>query len=412
MKSLSKPDIIALLAVLVIFLPHTSIAAMKILTDFGVVGQGNDDTAVFQTAINQTALDGIGLEIPSGTYNVYPLVIPSNAAITLDAEVTIIANSGYALDQSMIVLQKVSNASIVGVPGRSIFRMRKREYTSGEGRHCLRVEKSTNITIDGIQCNSSGGDGLYISASDGITVTNSGFDDNRRQGFSLISGSNIIIDGNTFTNTRGTAPQDGIDIEPNDSSGQLSNIIIRNSISAGNAGDGLEISLWQTSPSMSPISITVSNFQTLHNSGAGYRLRNEHDKGSGGVAGFVLIHDSSSTNDRKYGAVANFWDMPGPSAKFQNLAVANPNLGGKNVDGAAIGVIRGGGDCCATGGVTFTGTNISGSHIRHYFTVENSSKGSIRDVCIGNWGKLTGVIGPKGIYLGRPVNSVQKGTCH
>jgi hypothetical protein len=381
------------------------------LTTFGLAGQGGNDSTVVQNALNQTAANGTTLEIPAGTYNVNPLIFPNHASVVLDAGVIIQATTGYTSYQHLVNIDSVSNVSITGVQGSSIFRMNKAEYTSGEYRHCMDIEGSSSITISGIQCNSSGGDGLYIAGSNYVTVTNSGFDNNRRQGFSLISGSNITIDGDSFTNTSGTAPQDGIDIEPNNGSGLLSNIIIRNSTSSGNAGNGFEVSLWLTTPSMSPASITVSNFQTSNNAGAGYRLRNEHDGGSGGVGGFVLIQNSSSTSDGQYGAVTTFWDMPGPTAKFQNLTITNPNTGGSDYDGAAIGVVRGGGDCCSTGNVTFTGTSISGSHLSHYFTVENYSGGSVQNVCIGNWGTLSGVSASKGIYLGGAMDSVQTGTC-
>lgn len=381
-----------------------------LLTAFGVVGQGGNDTTTLLKGLRQTAANGNVLEIPAGAYNIDPVDLPSNSSILLDAGVTFLATSGYPLGMPMLNVYQVNNISISGVPGQSIFTMRKWEYTSGESRHCLRIEGATNVNVSGIQCNSSGGDGLYISASQNVTVTNSGFDNNRRAGFSLISGSSININGDTFTNTNGTSPQHGINIEPNDSSGQLSNIIIQNSVSSGNAGDGFSVSLWATSPSMSPVSINVSNFQTSYNAGAGYRLRNEHDNGSGGVGGYVLIQNSSSTNDAEYGAVANFWDMPGPGAKFQNMTIANANTDGSDWDGAAIGVVRGGSDCCSTGNVTFTGTSVSG-HLSHYFTVENYSGGSVQNVCIGNWGTLTGASGSKGVYLGGAVDTVQTGNC-
>jgi hypothetical protein len=381
-----------------------------LITAFGVVGHGGNDTAVFLKGLSQTAANGNSLEVPAGNYNLDPLDLPSNSSIVLDAGANFLATSGYALGTPMINIYDVNNISITGVMGQSIFAMRKWEYTSGESRHCLRIEGATNVNVSGIQCNSSGGDGLYISNSNNVTVTDSGFDNNRRAGFSLIAGSNITIDGDSFTNTNGTSPQHGINVEPNNSNGQLNNIVIQNSVSSGNAGDGFSVSLWETSPSMSPISITVSNFRTAYNAGAGYRLRNEHDDGSGGAGGYVLIQNSSSTNDAEYGAVAHFWDMPGPSAKFQNMTITNANTDRSDWDGAALGVIRGGSDCCSTGNVTFTGTSVSG-YLSHYFTVENYSGGSVQNVCIGNWGTLSGASGSKGVYLGGAVDSVQIGNC-
>ncbi len=83
-------------------------------------------------------------------------------------------------------------------------------------RHCLDVENASNVTISGISCNQSGGDGLYLRSSTNVTVTDSIFDRNYRQGSSItgqVNHINYLRD--YFTNTSGTAPQSGIDIEPN-----------------------------------------------------------------------------------------------------------------------------------------------------------------------------------------------------
>ena len=106
--------------------------------------------------------------------------------------------AGYGENDHLLNISDVQNVSVSGTPGQSIFRMRKAEYTSGEFRHCLAIEGATNVTIGGIQCNDSGGDGAYIGAgrqgySANIKILNSGFDNNRRQGLSLISGRDIAI---------------------------------------------------------------------------------------------------------------------------------------------------------------------------------------------------------------------------
>jgi hypothetical protein len=347
------------------------------LASFGSAGKGGDDTSVIQLAINSTAVKGQRLEIPasSTTYNVRPLTIPSNANILLDAGVIIEATSGYGITDRMINLEGASNVAIAGTIGSSTFIMRKSEYTSGEYRHCLSIDNSLNVTISGINCNNSGGDGLYISGtSSNITVNDSTFDNNRRQGFSLISGNGIFINRCHFTNTNGTLPQDGIDMEPNGPTDQLTNVNIVDSFTDGNAGNGIAIDTHNLNSSTHPVSVTILRHNTDRNALSGYFLTNELSSGNG-VSGAINVTQSASTLDGGYGAVASFYDSIGAAATFQNLTVTNSNQSGSNYDGAAIAVKRGGGGIGLQGNVHVLSATISDttSKLATYFAIEDFS---------------------------------------
>jgi hypothetical protein len=293
--------------------------------------------------------------------------------------------------------------------------MQKSEYTSGEYRHCLDIEGANNVSVYGIACNASGGDGLYIGEgsqgySSNVTVKQSSFDNNRRQGFSLISGRNITIDGCSFTNTNGTAPQSGIDIEPNSTSDQLQNITITNTRASGNAGQGLMVSIGNMNYSTSPISINVSGFASSNNAQSGYFMTNEHDNNVQGAPGTITVSNSSSNGDGAYGAVASYYDANSATVQFSGLTVTNANQTKTTYDGAAIGVKRGGGDQSLMGGVTFTGTSISATNgaLQHYFSVEDYSETGLHAISIGNWGSVSGIPSGNamGVVNGQSVNSV------
>jgi hypothetical protein len=276
--------------------------------------------------------------------------------------------------------------------------MRKSEYTSGEFRHCLNIAGANNVTITGIACNNSGGDGLYIGEgrqgfSSNVTVSQSTFDNNRRQGFSLISGKNILIDSCTFSNTNGTAPEAGIDIEPNVPSNVLQNIVFTNNTSTGNHGHGFMTTIDNLNSSSAPISVTISNHSTSGNTRSGYFATNGHDPGVQGASGTITIQNSASTNDGEYGGVASYYDAGSATLNFQNLSVTNANSSGSTYDGAAIGVKRGGGAANPLGGVSFTGTSIAGNNgkLQHYFSVEDYSNVGLRAIHIGNFGSLSGI---------------------
>jgi len=409
--------LISLVALSTPFLSVPVIAALDpatvILTSFGNAGKGTDDTAIFQKSLNKTAIKGQTLEIPAGTYNVRPLYIPANSSVVLDAGAVIQATAGYGENDHLLNISDVQNVSISGTPGQSIFRMRKAEYTSGEFRHCLAIEGATNVTIGGIQCNDSGGDGAYIGEgrqgySANIKILNSGFDNNRRQGLSLISGRDIVITNCTFSNTSGTAPSAGIDIEPNQTSDFLQDIVIDHSSSTGNEGSGLVFGIQRLNASSPPISIKVSNFKSERNEESGFYATNEQEGATYSAPGSILITDSSSNFDRKYGAIASYWEAGGASLTFQGLTVLNANGWKKNIDNAAITVKRGGGAVHPMGNVHFLGTSIVDTlgNLGVYFTVYDWSNIGITQFQFLNSRQLEGAKRGTGLFRGLPACSI------
>ena len=71
-----------------------------------------------------------------------------------------------------------------------------------------------------------------------------------------------IRDG-VISNTHGTDPQAGIDLEPNDSTEFLQNIIIENLTTKLNTGYGIDIYLGKYSPNGA--SVTIKNYSDQNN---------------------------------------------------------------------------------------------------------------------------------------------------
>ena len=157
---------------------------------------------------------------------------------------TVTANSGYGTNDHLLNVN-AQNVTIVGAGATtSIFHMLKAQYTSGEWRHCLDIENASNVTVSGISCNDSGGDGVYLRASTYVTIEDSIFNNNRRQGSSITGQLNhVYYLRDHFTNTNGTAPQSGIDFEPNVPGDYLLDVNIDDCYTDANAGDGILISL-------------------------------------------------------------------------------------------------------------------------------------------------------------------------
>ena len=97
------------------------------------------------------------------------------------------------------------------------------------------------------------------SYSSDVTVRDVIADDHHRQGMSVISVENLLIENSRFTNTRGTWPQSGIDFEPNRAGERIVNAVVRNSYFGGNAGVGVLIQLMNLEADSIPVSITIED---------------------------------------------------------------------------------------------------------------------------------------------------------
>jgi len=114
------------------------------------------------------------------------------------------------------------------------------------------VTESQNIVISDITLTQATGDGLYIGGNNSLTnnvvVNYVKSNNNRRQGISIISGSNITVEKNWFTNTGagGIQPQSfippglGMDIEVDKCEQRVTNLKVRYNYFGGNVGGGIK----------------------------------------------------------------------------------------------------------------------------------------------------------------------------
>jgi hypothetical protein len=379
------------------------------LLHFGNAGYGGDDTNVFQTALNYTAANGEALEIPAGSYKISPIFFPKNSYLLVDANVTVTANSGYG-EYDHMLNANAQNITIVGAgAATSVFHMLKAEYTSGQWRHCLDIENASKVTVSGISCNDSGGDGVYVRASTYVTVEDSIFNNNRRDGSSIIGQLNhIYYFRDHFTNTNGTAPQDGIDIEPNNPGDYLLDINIEDCFTDQNAVDGIKISLWALTSASQPVGVTVLRHHSTGNQRYGYMGQNNDPTNAPGA---ILIQDSFSDQSGSYGAAGRFFAANGASLTFQNLTVTNPHVNGPDPsygDSAAVDIIRGGGGSVPIGNVHFLNIHIAVTNgkVDHYFNFQDGSGVGITNAQFVP-GTLSGAtqVPPNGLVQGQGHNS-------
>jgi len=365
------------------------------LLDFGSVGQGGNDTAVIQAALNSSSTLGKRLRVPSApnAYNVDPIFIPSNADVVFNSGVVVQANLGFTTSQRLLNITNSNNVSIDGYG--AIFKMRKSEYTSGEWRHCLGITNSMNVEIYGIECSDSGGDGVYIEGtSENIIIQDAVFDNNRRQGMSIISAKDLWVTNCQFTHTNGTPPEAGIDIEPNLPTDRLVNIHLDGNLTDSNNGAGIMVSIYALTSASADVSITIDQHLDRNSGWDGFIFTSQNEAMDSHPKGVITIQNSQTIGALSYGAIASYWSDSGPSITFDHLTVMNANQGrGQPTTGAydrtdygnvAVAVYRGGNGIGFLGNVAFLNPTIIDNEvppkIDTYFYFWDWSNIGIKDV--------------------------------
>ncbi len=215
---------------------------------------GEDVTDSLQAAINSGA-KRLVVPYTGQEWIVRPITLAGNQEIVFEPGVVIRAKKGEFKGggDSLFTATGVKNLSLLGYG--ATFKMNKPDYQSkpykrAEWRMTLDLGACTNVTVAGLRMESSGGDGIYVGAKGGehpycenITIRDVVCMDHHRQGISVISAVNLLIENCVFSGTKGTAPQAGIDLEPNDAKERLSNCVIRRCQFDNNAGAGMDVYL-------------------------------------------------------------------------------------------------------------------------------------------------------------------------
>jgi hypothetical protein len=208
---------------------------------------GTDNSAKLNQLLNYTGK----LKISKGKYffNNNGFKIKSNT--TLDLSGSILKYKSTSIYAPFLTLGGESFLSDnINLLNGKIIGNKNELATVTEWMHGIMIKEAKNIRIENLESNLNRGDGLYIgmdnekeeNRSQFIEVVNCVFDKNHRQGCSVVSGLNITFTNTKFINTSGTAPQSGVDIEPNPHTSGFrdlcKNIIFNNCEFSGNGSTG------------------------------------------------------------------------------------------------------------------------------------------------------------------------------
>lgn len=285
---------------------------------FSVINAGatgndkSDDTQTIQNALDRHD----SVYIPDGTYYINAdraLHLRSGQTLTLSAGATLQALPTSSIYYRVVDIKGVTGVTVTG--GRIVGDRTVHTGTSGEWGMGIAVEYgSKDVTISNIYISNCWGDGVFIGDGtdpvSNVKLENVTCDNNRRQGLTITNAKYVTVTGCTFENTNGTAPQAGIDIEP-DAGYMTSDILIENTQCIGNAESGIDL----MGLAEQVRNITITGSRLSGNSGVGLRIFN---------AAEVQVTDTVASNNH------TGVEIPGDATnlKFSGVTVTDNQLRG------------------------------------------------------------------------------------
>ena len=240
--------------------------------------------------------------------------------------------------------------------------MRRAEYNNtklyphSEGRHGLNLMGCRNTIIEGLRIELTGGDGISVWKGHAFDVADPGdhgddfcppalakdnaacacvnllvrdvvCDRNYRQGMSVMLAENLLVTNSTFSNTAGTPPAAGLDIEPDHPNYRFVNVSFRGCSFLGNQGGGIDITTAKMNATSPPISVRFEGTTIVGGAGAGgcgVTITGHMHPGEN-VKGALSMRDTHIRDTPAAGvcvlshpAVGSMW-----SANFANLTLEN-----------------------------------------------------------------------------------------
>lgn len=298
---------------------------------FGAYGDGiHDDTYAIQKAINA----GKTIFFPNGKFlvsiqnnNTAAITIPSNRNIIMSPNCIINLAANDFKNYQIFYINDSSNILIEG--GQLIGDRVIHIGTEGEWGHCLRIYgDSSNIIIRNVVLKNAWGDGVAITGPDGhppknILIENCICDNNRRQGMSVGNVDGLTVNDSKFINTNGTAPQSGIDFEPDRPKEIINNVVLNNVYTYNNNGNGILIAYQKDS--ITPVDITINNWHNDSNN----NVNSKHGlfiAGNAPSGRIVINHSLTENNYTNSIAFRNTYE--GAKIYLNNFHIHNPNTSG------------------------------------------------------------------------------------
>ncbi len=216
--------------------------------DYGAVpGDGIDDATAFEDAIKEASANaangGINtVYVPAGTYDIRPgdanndgepgICLKSNVNLVMDNKAVLKAMGSSYGSYCVISAKNAQNITITG--GKIAGERSRHKGSGGEAGHGIALYGTSNVTISNMVVSANWGDGIYLGTQKvrqpddsqksvgckEIDIINCEIYENRRSNISVVDADDLLVNNCLIYDAHGTAPQCGINIEPNsDASG-------------------------------------------------------------------------------------------------------------------------------------------------------------------------------------------------
>jgi len=289
-----------------------------------------DATAALQSAIDSGAARVV-VPYTGAPWVIRPVRLRGDLELTFEPGVVVLAKAGEFKGggDSLFSAKDAANITVRGYGAR--LRMRKGDYQSdayerAEWRMTLSFSGCRNVRVEGLSLESSGGDGIYIGATEAlprcedVVIRDVLCWNHHRQGVSVISAKNLLIENCRFIGTKGTAPQAGIDLEPNSADECLVNVTVRSCTMANNWGAGILVYLKPLRRTSESLSILFENCHVRSGNDQGIGVGAVGDDGPGGL---IEFRNCTVENTRNGGAYIYDKSAEAALVRFANCQFRN-----------------------------------------------------------------------------------------
>lgn len=353
-----------------------------------------DSTDALQTAIKsgvkRLVVDNVGKP-----WIVRPIFLESNLTVVFEKGVVVEAKKGEFKGSNDSLFTSAIKHDIELIGDGTILRMHRADYDNpklykkAEWRHVLSIRSAKNVTVSGLTLALSGGDGIYLGVSkrgvtnENIVIKDVICDRNYRQGISVITARNLLIENVVMKDTGGTPPAAGIDFEPNHPSEQVVNCVMRNCVAENNHGVGYVFYLPNLHTDSAPVSVRLENCISRNGNRSDFVFITGNDKDKT-VGGKVEVVDCRFEGSKGTSVSIDRKPADGAAVVFENCVVDSPALAQPGI--APIVVRSQAGNRRSVGGVDFGNMTVIDPVERPVFGYED-------------WIGGTGVESLKGTFL-------------
>jgi hypothetical protein len=203
------------------------------------------DTTI-QSLIDQAA-PGDTVRVPPGRYEVDSVNAPITlrSGITLDLTgVTLAALPTDRIFSMVVAIPGCSDVTIVGgdIVGERDTHIGSTAWDMGGGGGGITIYNgSRNVKIRGTKVSNCFADGILLLHAHGVEVDGVVSNHNRRQGMSVVDVDGLHVHHSQFSDSGGTPPGSGIDIENDLETEAIRNVLVEHCVFYGNQGSGIGI---------------------------------------------------------------------------------------------------------------------------------------------------------------------------